>query len=93
MLYADTDLSIGTENVKLNLGSLVKGFIVDKAVSFLLENGINSGFVNAGGDMHIFGSEKKIGIQHPRSGRSDLAAVLAWFDRCKRAHACEEYAG
>ena len=65
--------------MKLNLGSLAKGYIIDKAVDFLKINGIESGFVNAGGDIRIFGQKKplKIGIQHPRSERGELSGTLS----------------
>jgi len=64
--------------IELNLGSLAKGFIVDKAVEFLRENRVREGIVNAGGDLRIFGYEKpqKIGIQHPRKKTNEIIAVL-----------------
>jgi thiamine biosynthesis lipoprotein len=69
---------IKPKEVKINLGSLAKGFIVDKVVEYLISEGIESGFVNAGGDMRIFGQKKplSIGIQHPRKNRNELIGVL-----------------
>ena len=66
------------EGVNINLGSLAKGFIIDKVVEYLISEGIESGFVNAGGDMRIFGQKKPlcIGIQHPRNSRNELIGVL-----------------
>jgi len=66
------------EGVKINLGSLAKGFIIDKVVEYLVSEGIESGFVNAGGDMRIFGQKKplRIGIQHPRNNKNELIGVL-----------------
>ncbi len=66
------------DGVKINLGSLAKGFIIDKTVEFLIKEGVESGFVNAGGDMRIFGQKKPlhIGIQHPRNIRNELIGVL-----------------
>lgn len=65
------------EELKLNLGSLVKGYIVDYAVNDLKTMGVNSGYINAGGDMRIFGQKKdlEIGIQHPRV-KDQLVATL-----------------
>ncbi len=62
------------QDLKLNLGSLAKGFIIDKAVEFLQENGADLGFVNAGGDLRIFGQSQPllIGIQHPRNDRNEI---------------------
>jgi FAD:protein FMN transferase len=64
--------------MKINLGSLAKGYIIDKTVEYLKQQNVISGFVNAGGDMRIFGNKKsfKIGIQHPRSESSELIDVI-----------------
>jgi len=66
------------DGVKINLGSLAKGFIVDEVVEYLKQQEVISGFVNAGGDMRIFGREKpfKIGIQHPRSESNEIIDVI-----------------
>jgi len=66
------------KGVKINLGSLAKGFVIDKVVEYLVSEEIESGFVNAGGDMRIFGQKKplRIGIQHPRNSRNELIGVL-----------------
>ncbi len=55
-------------DVHLTFGSIAKGFIIDKVVEFLQENGVTSGIVNAGGDIKMFGQKKplKVGIKHPR---------------------------
>ncbi|MEI6849672.1 MAG: FAD:protein FMN transferase [archaeon] len=54
------------EDILIDLGSIAKGYIVDKIIKFLKIQGIESGFVNARGDMASFGKEEKIEIQHPR---------------------------
>jgi thiamine biosynthesis lipoprotein len=55
------------EDVLIDLGSIAKGFIVDKLVEFLKKNGVKSGLVNARGDLRVFGdSEQTIEIQNPR---------------------------
>ncbi|MCF7858051.1 MAG: FAD:protein FMN transferase [Candidatus Cloacimonetes bacterium] len=66
------------QNFKLNLGSLAKGFIIDKTVNYLQQQNVISGFVNAGGDIRIFGTKKpiKIGIIHPRSESNELIDLL-----------------
>ena len=67
-----------TDGIKINLGSLAKGYIIDKVVAYLKQQNVISGFVNAGGDMRIFGREKpfKIGIQHPRSESNEIIYVI-----------------
>lgn len=50
----------------LDLGGIAKGYAVDKAVEVLLANDIQSGSVNAGGDMRVFGSlTQDIQIRNP----------------------------
>ena len=72
------DQLIKPKNLKLNFGSLAKGYIIDRVVDFLEDNPVESGIVNAGGDIRIFGYNKKkeIGIQHPRSDRNEIIATL-----------------
>jgi FAD:protein FMN transferase len=52
---------------KIDLGGSAKGFAVDRAVDVLREHGIQSGLVNAGGDLAAFGAEEHIvAIRDPR---------------------------
>jgi len=66
------------DGMKINLGSLAKGLIIDKVVEYLKQQNVISGFVNAGGDMRIFGRKKpyKIGINHPRSKSNEIIDVI-----------------
>jgi thiamine biosynthesis lipoprotein len=63
---------------KINTGSIVKGFIIDKIIEFLKTSGVHSGIVNAGGDIRIFGQTKplKIGVKHPRRNDNEVIKVL-----------------
>jgi thiamine biosynthesis lipoprotein len=50
----------------LDLGGIAKGYAVDKAVEVLFAHDIQSGSVNAGGDMRVFGNlTKDIKIRNP----------------------------
>lgn len=44
------------KQLTLDLGGIAKGYIVDDTVRFLKKMGIESGMVNAGGDLRCFGS-------------------------------------
>lgn len=44
----------------LDLGGIAKGFAVDMAVNTLIARGVNSGTVNAGGDLRVFGNIPQI---------------------------------
>jgi thiamine biosynthesis lipoprotein len=66
--------------VWLDLGGVAKGYAVDEAVRILRVGGIESGIVNAGGDLRSFGSKPgkrswKIGVQHPDNPQ-EMAGVL-----------------
>jgi thiamine biosynthesis lipoprotein len=50
----------------LDLGGIAKGYAVDKAVEALLSHDVQSGSVNAGGDMRLFGDEAQdIQVRNP----------------------------
>jgi thiamine biosynthesis lipoprotein len=50
----------------LDLGGIAKGFAVDVAVDCLRATGVESGMVNAGGDLRAFGPRKYlVDIRHP----------------------------
>lgn len=50
----------------LDLGGIAKGYAVDKAVEILLAHDVQSGSVNAGGDMRVFGNlTQDIQIRNP----------------------------
>lgn len=57
------------KDLKINLGAISKGFIVDKIIRILKEKNAISGYINAGGDIKSFGGKTyKIGIRNPRDG-------------------------
>lgn len=64
-------------DVQIDLGSIAKGYIVDKLVEFLQEMGIENGFIDARGDMRGFGNHKeKIEIQHPRKQEEIIGTFI-----------------
>lgn len=59
---------------ELDLGGIAKGFIVDKIVKFLIQNGIDGGIVNGGGDIRVFGNyNAPIHIRDPFDFRKNIA--------------------
>jgi FAD:protein FMN transferase len=52
----DAGLRKLSSEVRLDLGGIAKGFAVDAAVATLAANGVASGWVNAGGDLRVFGA-------------------------------------
>ncbi|NQT26911.1 FAD:protein FMN transferase [candidate division KSB1 bacterium] len=69
------------KNAGLDLGGIVKGFNIDRAVEVLQSAGVKSAMVDAGGDLRIIGSHPKnphwrIGIKHPRPDHQSLYGVI-----------------
>ncbi len=57
---------IKKKNVKLDFGSIAKGYAVDKAVEILKSFGIKKALVNLGGEVKGMGKQWSVGIKHPR---------------------------
>ena len=63
--FLDSELITSPKPLCLDLGGIAKGFAVDKAVESLIADGIDSGCVNAGGDLRVFGTARSIHIRNP----------------------------
>ena len=60
------NLVASTVPLTLDLGGIAKGFAVDKAVETLQLCGVVSGYVNAGGDLRVFGNTlQEIQVRNP----------------------------
>jgi len=73
------------EGARLDLGSIAKGYGVDRAVTALRRNGIEKGLVVAGGDLYALGTAPdgepwSIGIQSPTDERA-IVGTLRLADR------------
>lgn len=65
----ENNISLGN-GMKITLGGVAKGYAVDLAIESMINDGIKSGFVNAGGDGRYIGSKPdesawKVGLQNP----------------------------
>ena len=58
-------LSVTTQ---LDLGGIAKGYAVDAACDVLMQNGVTSGWVNAGGDLRSFGVQLPVGLRDEQHG-------------------------
>ena len=66
--------------MELDFGGYVKEYAVDAAANMLMENGINAGIVDLGGDLkalgpHPDGKPWQIGIRHPRDPEKPIATT------------------
>jgi thiamine biosynthesis lipoprotein len=79
---------------KIDLGGIAKGYAIKKAAEALIENGIKSGLIDAGGDIVVIGEKKgkpfKVGIKSPDSdgmigiiSARDISIVTSGdYERC-----------
>ena len=69
ILYNQNAVSTTVDNLDIDLSSVAKGAAVDAAAEKLLQNGFTNFLVNAGGEIRVSSSGKKIwhiGIQTPK---------------------------
>ncbi|MBN1354499.1 MAG: FAD:protein FMN transferase [Candidatus Omnitrophica bacterium] len=80
----DKAVILSNDNVKIDLGGIAKGFIVDEAVKILKKQGVRTALINAGGDMYCMGMGQtegwKIGIRDPRT-RGDVIGSFSVSDK------------
>lgn len=73
-------------DASIDLGGIAKGYIADKLREFLLDEGIDSGLINLGGNVLAIGTKPdgafwKIGIRKPFADASELIAVVSVDDQ------------
>jgi len=77
---------LARSGMKIDLGGIAKGYIVDAGVRSLMDSGVRAGIVDGGGDLRIFGvhpvnRQWRIGVRHPRPDADSLFGVLR-LDSC-----------
>lgn len=83
----DKSISYNNPNLKIDLGSLAKGYIADRLIDFLISKGVNSAVVNLGGNIVTLGLaihrpdlNFRIGLQNPSLPRGNHLIDLAIND-------------
>ncbi|MFH1538956.1 MAG: FAD:protein FMN transferase [bacterium] len=74
-------LSFLESGMSLDFGAIAKGYAVERAAGVVREGGVESGLVNAGGDIRAVGAKPGggpwvLGIQNPRKRKSVLLKVF-----------------
>ncbi|EHI69593.1 FAD:protein FMN transferase [Streptococcus ictaluri] len=71
------------EGMTVDLGALAKGYIADKIMAYLIQDGIDSALINLGGNVLVHGINPNrpdgfyyIGIQEPGQARGQNMAIL-----------------
>ena len=81
----ENSVFLSKKGMALDLGGIAKGYIVDRGIGELVSFGVQSAFLDVGGDIRVVGTKPdgsawRIGIQHPRN-RNEIIAVLSLTDR------------
>lgn len=68
------------KNYAIDAGSVAKGYTSDKIVEIFKKNGITSGIINLGGNVHTVGKKSngenwKVAIQNPKDSNSNIATI------------------
>ena len=67
---AERSIFFKTAGVRINLGGIAKGYVVEQAAAMLRERGVEHALLNAGGDTRVIGDRRGqpwiVGIRHPR---------------------------
>jgi thiamine biosynthesis lipoprotein len=76
VLIEDNFITLNNKDIIIDLGSVAKGYIVDRMVEVLQDEGVVAGLVDGRGDMRIFGAIiQNIGIQHPRDKDKTISKI------------------
>ena len=63
-------VAFAAKGVRINLGGIAKGYVVERGVDLLRMAGVRNGIVSAGGDSRLLGDRRgvpwKVGIRDPR---------------------------
>ena len=67
---AERSIFFKTAGVRINLGGIAKGYVVERAAAMLRERGVQHALLTAGGDTRVIGDRRGqpwiVGIRHPR---------------------------
>jgi len=65
--------------VKIDIGGLAKGYIIERVYKFLKDNGVKSALINGGGDIKVLGNKRGkpfvIGVADPKDPGFILATI------------------
>jgi len=76
IIMEGNNVTLNHKDVLIDLGSIAKGFIVEKMAKVLEDEGVVCGLVDGRGDIRIFGdATQNIGIQHPRKKDELIASI------------------
>ncbi len=67
--------------MQIDLGAIAKGYIIDRGIAMLSENGVKAAIIDAGGDLRMVGSHPtrdtwRIGIRDPRGESGEIYGII-----------------
>lgn len=79
-----TTVTLDDPNARIDLGGIAKGYVTDDLVGLLVEAGVESAFINLGGNVAVLGAKPDgspwgIGVRDPfdETGKDNIAVVRA----------------
>lgn len=79
LILKNKSVKFSNKKISIDLGSIAKGYVIDKVVEYCQAQGIIAGIINAGGDLRVFSKNNfrkwRIGIQHPRDNNNVLDII------------------
>lgn len=84
-LMSGERIQLKNPGTQLNLGGMAKGYIADRVIEVLRQQGIESAVVNLGGNVAVLGGNVdgepwKIGIERPYSDRTEILGSVEAAD-------------
>ncbi|WMW21298.1 FAD:protein FMN transferase [Methanolobus mangrovi] len=79
VMLEGNNITLGND-MKITLGGVAKGYAVDLAIESMIDDGIDSGFVNAGGDGRYIGTKPdgtqwRVGLQNPEKSEDAVTII------------------
>jgi FAD:protein FMN transferase len=73
---SENEIELAHEDVFIDLGSIAKGYIVDKMMDYADNVGVENSYINARGDIKVKGNRIEIvAIQHPRDKNKTIHPI------------------
>ena len=86
LVVNDQTACLTTPGCSVDLGGIAKGFAAEQCIEFYRQQGIESAFINLGGNVRTLGvkadgKDWRIGLQHPDKARGTLFGAVVAPDR------------
>lgn len=83
----DKTVQLSQTDMMIDLGAIAKGYIADQLKELLIQEGITSGIINLGGNIHTIGRKPdnslfEIGIQKPFGTNTESISSVLVDDKC-----------